>query len=77
MKFADFLNSAKRKQGINESLRTDSVEIKDKIDNNLEKLKKAEKEFELEAEKLSQGDFQQENDFAKFIDIVKHFNILN
>ena len=31
MKFADFLNSAKRKQGINEALRTDSVEIKDKI----------------------------------------------
>ncbi len=48
-------------------------EIKDKIDNNLEKLKKAEKEFELEAEKLSQDNFQQENDFAKFIDIVKHF----
>ena len=48
-------------------------EIKDKIDDNLEKLKKAEKEFELEAEKLSQDNFQQENDFAKFIDIVKHF----
>ena len=47
--------------------------IKEIIDNNLEKLKKAEKEFELEAEKLSQDNFQQENDFAKFIDIVKHF----
>ena len=43
MKFADFLNSAKRKQGINEALGAGSVEIKDKIKreddfNNLAKL---------------------------------------
>lgn len=31
MKFADFLNSAKRKLVINEALGADSVEIKDKI----------------------------------------------
>ena len=31
MKFADFLNSAKRKQGINEAFITNSMEIKDKI----------------------------------------------
>ena len=31
MKFADFLNSAKRKQGINEAFIANSMEIKDKI----------------------------------------------
>lgn len=48
-------------------------EVKDKIDANLDKLKKAEKEFEIEAEKISQENQLPKNEFTKFIDIVKHF----
>ena len=50
-------------------------EVKKKIDENLQKLAESEKQFELEAKKIVEGNYENDNksDFFKFVDMLKHF----